>query len=158
MAKDFACIQAKPGNSSHCAAIMNIDQRCSASPMSLTEVRAKLSRRGHVGMIAIDSKSRPVGYTIYELLPDEIAIRYLVVAPECRLKRVATGLFGLISDELDDRRQEVTALVPLENLDALAFFRALNGGVCDGGFGKFRLVPEDVVRFSFAPCLAEIPD
>lgn len=157
---EFICIRARHNNSSHVSAICNIDQRCAGPSMSLSEVNAILARSRHRGFIAMtpfdETRSAPIGFVIYEVMPEAIEIRHLSVIPEFRKRGVGRGLFELVLGELDGQRQEVVANVPLANLPALAFLRQLNKSYDDGNCGKFRLLrgqDPDVIQFSLAPCL-----
>ncbi len=163
---EVSFLNARHNNNAHLTAICNVSQRCVGCEMSLSEVRAILARHGYHAIIALTPftsiTSIPLGFAIYEILPHEIAIRSLVVIPDARRNKVATDLFGQVSDKLDDEHPEISVTLDEDNLDGLRFLRALNKSICDGAFGSFRLTRQrggaDQIRFSFAPIAEEAFD
>lgn len=114
---------------------------------SLGQWTAELARAGGWRLAALDSTGgRVIGYMAGMVVGDEAEIFRLLVAPDCRRRRVATGLLKHLWRRLPDLRVSSCFLeVRAANLAALELYRAMGFGRCGLRRGYYHDPEDDAV-------------
>lgn len=105
-------------------AVLEIENLCFPNPWTEEEFIKALRERNTTGLVAEQGET-VVGFVIYSLYRDCIAIRNLAVLPRVQRRGVGSSLLLKLESELHrERRSQITALIREENLDAHLFFAA----------------------------------
>jgi len=104
--------------------VLEIENLCFSNPWTEAEFTEMLRERNTTGLVAEQGET-VVGFVIYSLYRDCIAIRNLAVLPRVQRRGVGSSLLLKLESKLHrERRSQITALISEENLDAHLFFAA----------------------------------
>ena len=104
--------------------VLEIENLCFPNPWTEAEFTEMLRERNTTGLVAEQGET-VVGFVIYSLYRDCIAIRNLAVLPRAQRQGIGSSLLLKLESKLHrERRSQITALISEENLDAHLFFAA----------------------------------
>lgn len=128
--------------------VLKIENECFEHPWSESDFHNTLRQRNFIGM-AIEACEVVVGYMVYEISGDGIAVVNFAVRPDCQRRKIGSAMVGKLKSKLSpERRRRLVLDIRETNLAAQQFFRS-HGFKAVRVLRKYEITGEDAYRFQF---------
>ena len=129
--------------------VLAIESASDARPFTENELLSLLRERNVIGMVA-EHGERVVGFMIYELHKDRLALRKLAVAPDVRRRGVGRQLVNKLVNKLNAHaRQRIDLIVRDSHVAGHLFLRSMGFIATGVERGAFDDTGEDGYHFSY---------
>lgn len=105
-----------------CRSIAEVDEQSFDEPMPLFRLREQL-QVPHAHVLTAEYEDQCIAYLLYTARRTHVRIERIAVVPERRRMRVASGLLGHLTMDVEPEAPKFVAYVREDHLDALLFFR-----------------------------------
>lgn len=104
--------------------VMEIERQAFSEPWSEDDMTSHLRQRNCIAMVA-ERDTRVVGFMVFLLHKDCIALANLAVADDCRRQGAGTAMIDTLKNKLtNDRRRRVMSVVSERDVTSQLFFRS----------------------------------
>jgi ribosomal-protein-alanine N-acetyltransferase len=143
-----------PRDRAELALVATLEQRCFDDPWTTEDLDPLFGAEAVAGFVVAHGDSGPLGYALFQLLPDESELLRIGVVPEARDRGLGRALLGAALERLDrSGRPRCHLEVRAGNLSARALYERL-GFVLAGRRKSYYGDGEDALRYLRSPAPA----